>query len=305
RVSMLRRLAIITVIVTISAALLDYLFKAVVTADVRQPDDLARLFALFHGVVGISTAVVQWTLGRRALQRWGLARTLATLPGAVIVFGAAALAAPGLGSFVALRGAENVLRNSLYRDAYEVFYTPLLVHERRATKTVIDVGVERLGDVLGGLLVLALLAMTQPATTLLLVCAVGLSALGVLVALEAQRSYVQALERSLTASAIELEIRATVARALALPADPVRSAFHNLWSSDHALRGVALEYLENVLPGDLRDRLWRALGIEAPRPGARKRPIEDVLAELRSRCARSGEPRPLELPPSGAIAALE
>lgn len=521
RVSMLRRLAIITVIVTVSAALLDYLFKAVVAADVRHPDDLARLFALFHGVVGISTAVVQWTLGRRALQRWGLARTLATLPGAVIVFGAAALAAPGLGSFVALRGAENVLRNSLYRDAYEVFYTPLLVHERRATKTVIDVGVERLGDVLGGLLVLALLAMTQPATTLLLVCAVGLSALGVLVALEAQHSYVQALERSLTASAIELdrddpmsdrttratieliaqrrrgggpgplfpavarrrswigrelvshappdgerrladlhsddptriraalrspplssaavahaipllardelardaaaaiaevaasytgqlldalrdpraplaarrrlprliaqapsdlarvgltwcltdpelEVRAavagalaelrerspaveldratifdavrrelvpgsTVARALAearpgcdddppraaqhlatllalaLPADPIRSAFHNLWSGDHALRGVALEYLENVLPGDLRDRLWRAFGLEAPRPGARKRPIEDVLAELRSRCARSDEPRTtqLELPPTEAIAALE
>ena len=204
RVSLLRRLAGITILVTIAAALLDYVFKAAASQRMTG-DDLARLFALFHGVVGIATALTQWLLGRFALEKLGLARTLASLPGAVIVFGMTALAAPGIGTFILLRGAENVLRNSLYREAYEVFYTPLLVSERRTTKTVIDVGVERLGDVIGGLSVIALLALLHAPPQVLIGAAVGVSIIGVIVALKAQRSYVEALERSLLAHADELD----------------------------------------------------------------------------------------------------
>jgi len=481
RVSLLRRLATIAVTMTIAAALLDYVFKASVTREV-SPDDLARLFATFHGVVGLLTAIVAWALGRRALRSWGLVRTLATLPGAVIVLGTAALAMPSVVAFVALRGTENVLRNSLYRQSYEVFYTPLLPQERRATKTVIDVGVERFGDVLGGLSVLAILALATDPSQALLVGAITLALLGVIVALHAQRSYVEALERSLHTHATELgnhdaptrmkraqrdrgtrpkaappgrwrfqrarrsppdpdprlgrldelssedperirqalagtplsqaavayaipllgradvaddasralaeaargcvgqlidavrdprfiigvrarlpaliasaggdlarsglleclgdpdfEVRYAAAHALlelrehdpqlhvdhaevfdgvrrelaveparwsaldaptaiegnglsraaqhlatllslALPAEPIKTAFHGLWSEDLAFRGVALEYLDNVLPGDIRDRMWSVLSIEAP--AAAKRPVEDVRAEL-------------------------
>ncbi|MBA3817590.1 MAG: hypothetical protein H0X17_01750 [Deltaproteobacteria bacterium] len=203
QLSLLRRLAVITVITTVAAAFLDYLFKVVATESVKTPDDLTRLFAMFHGIVGILTAVLQWLLGKWALQTFGLARTLATLPGAVIVFGLVAVFAPGIGTFVALRGAENVLRNSLYREAYEVFYTPLLASERRATKTIIDVGVERFGDVLGGIAVLAILSWVSGSTMVLLVGAIVLSAAGMVVALKAQQSYVEALERSLMAHSID------------------------------------------------------------------------------------------------------
>lgn len=204
KVSLLRRLALIVVIVTVAAAMLDFVFKAVVSGSSNE-DDLARVFAIFHGAVGISTAVVQWTVGRWALDKLGLAKTLASLPAAVIGFGIAALAMPGVITFVLLRGAENVLRNSLYREAYEVFYTPLLAHERRATKTVIDVGVERIGDVIGALVVLAVIALVKPPTLVLLGIGVALSAIGVLVALKAKQSYVEALERSLMAHQIELD----------------------------------------------------------------------------------------------------
>jgi hypothetical protein len=477
RVSLLRRLAVITVTVTIAAALLDYVFKEAVTQEVARSDDLARVFATFHGIVGVITAVAAWVLGRRALRSWGLARTLAMLPGSVIAFGSIALVAPGLGAFVALRGAENVVRNSLYREAYEVFYTPLLARERRATKTIIDVGVERFGDLLGGLAVLAILALTTDSTPVLLAGSIALSVLGVVIALKAQRSYVEALERSLLEHAIDIpnyeahdrttrttleliaqrsskqppskrpfdsemhrlaelqsgntqrirgalsgslspvmvaaaipllartDVADDVARALAgaavsclgqlidaardpnltlevrvrlpeliassggelarvgllgclgdrepevrfraaeallqlrehhpeldvdqsavfagvrreleaepeiwkaldsapplavnegngvpsraaqhlatllalaLPSEPVKTAFHGLWSEDVAFRGVALEYLDNVLPNDIRERIWLLLAIEAPALAAR-RPVEDVRAEL-------------------------
>ncbi len=202
--SLLRKLALITVTVTVAAALLDYVFKAMVSGAVKKPDDLARAFAMFHGGVGLLTALLSWLLGQRALQKWGLARTLATLPGSVILFGALALVAPGVGTFILLRGSENVVRNSLYREAYEVFYTPLRVDERRATKTIIDVGVERFGDVVGGLLVIVILAVAIESTAVLLAGAIGLSVVGVMIALQAQHSYVEALERSLADHAIDL-----------------------------------------------------------------------------------------------------
>jgi ATP:ADP antiporter, AAA family len=495
RVSLLRRLATITVVATVSAALLDYLFKSAVTEDVAA-HDLARVFAVFHGVVGVLTAIVAWAVGRWALQAWGLARTLATLPSSVIVFGGLALVLPGLATFVALRGAENVVRNSLYREAYEVFYTPLDPADRRATKTVIDVGVERFGDVLGAVVVLAILAIAPIPTSVLVVGAIGLSAIGLVIALHAQRSYVEALEQRLLAHADELELdgteprdrttrttlelvaqRSSLARgafpaasgpagatrppdeeasqrelrriaqlrsgepreirrgladpltpatvacvipllgvadveadahrallaaaracsgqlvdatrdaslplavrarlpaliasgadavafagllaclqdhefdvryaaaqallelherhpeleldhqtvfegvrrelagparwhsddgqpspaaqhlatllSLALPAEPVRTAFHGLWSDDQAFRGVALEYLENVLPTDIREEIWKVLAIEVSPIERVRRSVDDIRAELlRSHRARGDELEP-------------
>jgi hypothetical protein len=44
--------------------------------------------------------------------------------------------------------------------------------------------------------------------------------------------------------------------ALVLPTEPLRIAFRGWHTDDPALRGTALEYLENVLPHQIRDRLW-------------------------------------------------
>jgi len=44
--------------------------------------------------------------------------------------------------------------------------------------------------------------------------------------------------------------------ALVLPSQPLLIAFRSLHSEDADLRGTALEYLEGVLPADIRQRLW-------------------------------------------------
>ena len=51
---------------------------------------------------------------------------------------------------MAVRGGETVFRGSLFRTGYEVFYTPVPPDEKRAAKSLIDVGFDRLGDALGG-----------------------------------------------------------------------------------------------------------------------------------------------------------
>jgi len=56
-------------------------------------------------------------------------------------------------------------------------------------------------------------------------------------------------------------------------------AFRGLHTDDESLRGTALEYLESVLPPDIRDRLWPFLE-ERRRPGKIPRPRDETLANL-------------------------
>jgi hypothetical protein len=67
--------------------------------------------------------------------------------------------------------------------------------------------------------------------------------------------------------------------ALVLPTEPLRIAFRGLHTDDESLRGTALEYLENVLPPDIRERLWPFLE-DRRQPGKVNRPREETLANL-------------------------
>src|SRR5207302_9365877 len=58
---------------------------------------------------------------------------------------------------------------------------------------------------------------------------------------------------------------------LALPAEPLRIALHAVQTDDPELRGTALEYLESILPPDVRAQLWPLLegDLAAPPPEMR------------------------------------
>ena len=71
--------------------------------------------------------------------------------------------------------------------------------------------------------------------------------------------------------------------ALVLPREPVRIAFRGLFAGDPMLRGTALEYLENVLPEDVRGVLWFHLEPDRPprrAPGTPAANREQVLSDL-------------------------
>jgi hypothetical protein len=70
---------------------------------------------------------------------------------------------------------------------------------------------------------------------------------------------------------------------MVLPRDPLQIAFKGLHTTDPHLRGTALEYLESVLPPNIRDRLWPFLEESATRlpPGTVRRSREELLADLR------------------------
>ncbi len=206
RVPYLRDLALLVLTATMGAAFLDYLFKAQAAARVTDSATLVRFFAAFYTGASLLTFIVQSTASRWFLERLGLARTVSSLPAAIFLGGIATWAVPGLASGLLARGGESVMRSSLFRSAYEPLYTPLTPDRKRAAKSFIDVGCDRLGDALGGALIrLLLFAAPAIAMPLMGATAAALGVIGLFIAWRLHGGYTVALEKSLRAREIELD----------------------------------------------------------------------------------------------------
>jgi AAA family ATP:ADP antiporter len=108
------------------------------------------------------------------------------------------LAVPGLASASILRGAEAAQRNTLFRAAYELLYTPVPEHRKRATKAFIDVGCDRLGTIVGsGVALFAIYFAGAPHQSLLLAVVALLAIATLPLSRRLQADYVEALEQGL------------------------------------------------------------------------------------------------------------
>jgi AAA family ATP:ADP antiporter len=141
----LRNLAAIVALGAASSGLLDYVFSAEAAKTFAKGPALLSFFSMFWVVVGVLSFILQVVFGRFALEKLGLALNVALLPAIVLLGSAVGLAVPGLASTSLLRGGEATQRNSLFRAAYEMLYTPLPDGKKRAIKAVIDLGFDRLG----------------------------------------------------------------------------------------------------------------------------------------------------------------
>jgi ATP:ADP antiporter, AAA family len=185
--------------------LLDYVFKARAAAATASGEELLRLFAAFYTVTALLAISVQITTLRKVLDRLGIARSAALLPAGVSMGAVGAFLIPGLVPVLFARGAEVVLRSSLFRAAYELLYTPVSPREKRGTKLLIDVGAARIGDVIGGVLIALTIVIPGAATgRILLGITVALSLGALLVARRLHLGYVAALEGTLQRRAGEI-----------------------------------------------------------------------------------------------------
>ena len=203
----LRNLAGLVLLGTLGAAMLEYLFKAQAVSVLGRGEELIRFFAVYYSVTSLLTFVLQTTAARVSLERLGLAATTGTPSLAILAGGIVSWLAPGLPSLVAARGGESIFRGALFRSAYELFYTPMPPAERRSAKSLIDVGVDRFGDALGGGVIQLVLILLAPSSqyAALLAVAVGCAAVALLLARRLNRGYIQTLERSLLNRALELD----------------------------------------------------------------------------------------------------
>jgi hypothetical protein len=194
----LRNLAALVLFGTTSAALVDYLFKAHAVETFGRGDSLLRFFALYYAVTSLITFVLQTSLSRLVLERFGLGLTTSTPSAALLIGSLGSLVAPGFGSLMVARGGESVFRSSWFRAGYELFYTPMPASEKRAAKSLIDVAFDRLGDALGGglvrMVILLLPAVQAPS---ILTLAIACSGVALYAASRLNRGYIGTLGTSL------------------------------------------------------------------------------------------------------------
>ncbi len=191
-------IALLVTLTSSAEGVLDYVFKARASAATTSGEQLLRFFAAFYTATALIGIFIQVTALRPLLGKLGVARSASLLPAGVSLGAVGALLAPGVLAIALARGAEVVLRSSVFRGAYELLFTPVAPLEKRATKLLLDVGAARVGDILGAGLILGALALNSGgAGRLLLGLVVLLSALALAVARRLHLGYVEALEGSI------------------------------------------------------------------------------------------------------------
>jgi ATP:ADP antiporter, AAA family len=203
----LQNLAALVLLGTIGATLADYAFKVEAVNAYGRGDELLRFFAIYYAATSLLAFAVQTTMGAWALEKLGLALTTSTPALALCAGGLGAIVFPGLPGILVARGGESVFRGSLFRTAYEIFYTPVPAVEKRAAKSIIDVGFDRLGDAMGGGLIRLLMLLPLVSQyRAIMAASVATAGMALLVARRLNRGYINTLERSLLNRAVELDL---------------------------------------------------------------------------------------------------
>jgi hypothetical protein len=203
----LRNLALLVLLGTATAIFVDQVFKTEVRATFGRGPSLGRFFSYYYAALSLITFVVQASASRFVLEKFGLSVATGTPAATFLLGGVASLFVPGLRSLLLTRGTETVFRNSIYRAGYELFYTPIQPRDKRSVKSIIDVGADRMGDVIGAAITQMLLWMPQPAQSrALLSLAMACSLVALLVARQLRRGYADSLEKSLLSHGVEMDL---------------------------------------------------------------------------------------------------
>jgi AAA family ATP:ADP antiporter len=190
---------------SVGASLIDFAFKARAAQTIGRGAALFHFFGLYYTAMSLLTFLAQTFLSRFCLKQAGLAASAGALPAAVTLGSLLSAVFPGVNLLSVMRGMEIVIRGSIYRSAYELFYTAIAPGDKRSAKSLIDVGVERVGDLLGAGTVSLLLVLSPSRYGLILFAASGISAIALWLAARLNRGYVRALEKSLFDRAVELD----------------------------------------------------------------------------------------------------
>jgi AAA family ATP:ADP antiporter len=203
--SYLRAIAAVICIGSLVTTLTGWQFLAIAQQALQKKDALAAFFGDFNFYAGILSLMFQLLVTTRFLRRFGIGASLFALPTTVFLGSAGLLAFGTLGSAVALKGCDQVLRYSLDKSTTELLYLPLPARIKLQVKWFIDTVIWRLGDGLCGLTVL-IFATTLHLSARQISGIVLLLVSGWLVAVSiARRQYVATLKESISQHRVDVE----------------------------------------------------------------------------------------------------
>jgi ATP:ADP antiporter, AAA family len=201
----LRTIAAAICISSLVTTLTGWQFFAISQQFLVKKDMMAIFFGDFYFYAGMLGLLFQLLLTARFLRRFGIGLALFFLPIAVCLGSAGLLVLGTLGSAVALKGSDQVLRYSLDKSTTELLYLPIAARVKLQVKWFIDTVIWRLGDGMSGLTVLVFatwlhLPARQISWIVLLLAGGWLVAVSV-----ARRQYVSTLKESVRQHCVDAE----------------------------------------------------------------------------------------------------
>jgi AAA family ATP:ADP antiporter len=202
----LQTIAAVIFVSVIVSTLIDYQFKAAAKESYQSADALAGFFGSYYAWLSGATLAAQLWLTGKVLTGLGLTPGLSVLPFTLVVGSIGFLAWPGLFTATANRMTEASLRTSINQSAVQILYLPIPDSIKKKVKVFMDVTVERLGDAVAAIVILAVsFALEGSGTTPLSFFTIGLLLIWIAVVLSAQGGYVDTLRRSLAYREVSLE----------------------------------------------------------------------------------------------------
>jgi AAA family ATP:ADP antiporter len=197
----LERILSLTLLSTVGATVVDYLFKSEVARQVPAAD-LGNFFGTFNMGLSFVALVLQLFVAPRMMTRGGVGRSLLITPGTLSLAALVALISPGFMAVVLLRGLDGALRFSVHRSSLEVLFLPLSSQTRARWKMVIDVLGQRGGQALAAIAILVCVQF-QVEPQLVLLGALGLCVAWLALAATIETHYVSLFRAKIKAGAID------------------------------------------------------------------------------------------------------
>ncbi|MGD8992041.1 MAG: hypothetical protein PVI00_11365, partial [Desulfobacterales bacterium] len=204
RNSLLQRMALLMLMLAITISLLDYLFKATLQVTLSK-EELVTFFAYFYIAIDIGSFLLQTFVGQRALQWFGFGGTIVVLPLSIIFGGLITFVFRSLMTVTMLRGAANLITNSFFGPGYELFFTPISPADKRASKILIDVGANRSGNMLGGLLIMGILLLPGSTGSYILLTVIAFAGIMSVLIFLLNRGYISQLALNLQSRKLKVD----------------------------------------------------------------------------------------------------
>jgi AAA family ATP:ADP antiporter len=251
RDSYVRWMALAALCSVIVTGIVDYQFKVEIQHRFAEQEALAAFLGNFYTMLNLAALTLQLFVTRWALQRLGAGWAAALLPTGLAIGTGFIIALPGFVSVVSTRLWDQMLRQTVNRSALEMFYFPLEPGMRRQAKSLIQAGLERVGDGLAGGLILILAATVGASVLTVAVLAAIFIAVWVAAWFRVRSDYVSELGRSLRRMHLD---QAGMSLSLR-EASALREMERLLASPYERVVLHALEMLEESAPENLDERL--------------------------------------------------
>jgi hypothetical protein len=159
-----RTIGAFAILISATLTIIEFLLKFNARASIGTGPDLLRFFALYFGATQALSFVAQ-AVSAPWVGRLGIVGTVTALPTGAGAAALVALVFPFWPVVMTLAGVASVLRNSLFRNGYELLFVPLDTRTRSRAKTTLDVLCDRAGEAAGSGVVQVLLVASVASLT--------------------------------------------------------------------------------------------------------------------------------------------